>query len=99
MDVEVLNQILAMVGEAGEGAFTLAVLYLLVPYATMVTWLGIVFFLLRFGAKLFTGLTFIHNAALAASHKLDTSYDGFVTKYGRESLLNKIRENNDKVSS
>ena len=45
MNTETLQQILEIVGQAGEGAFSLAVIYLVLPYFQTCVWAGAFWFM------------------------------------------------------
>jgi hypothetical protein len=91
MDTEVLGKILEMVGEAGEGAFALALVFLLASYFKVLAWLTATFLVLRTVGKLITSYTFINDAADALDYELKTDCNGYITDYSRNELLKRIK--------
>lgn len=63
MDTEVLGQILNMVAQAGEGAFTLAIIYLLVPYFKSLIFVATISVLSYTAYKLVNAFTFARKVA------------------------------------
>lgn len=89
MDTETLNQILQMVGQAGEGAYSLAIIYLAYPYFKSLVGLAAVAVVAKFFFRVFSAFTFARKAADAMGYEILGSeiYD-----HDRNTMLRILRE-------
>ena len=96
MNTEALQQILEIVGQAGEGAFSLAVIYLVLPYFKTCVWAGLFWFIGKTIANIIGNITFVHHAAKAVKYSPRNEY---IINSDREAILSLIAKGQSALDS
>ena len=68
MNTEAFEQILQMVGQAGDGAFVLAIIYLGIPYFKTIVWMGVIYIIVTAVRRVIEAFTFLRKVADVVGH-------------------------------
>lgn len=91
MNTELLQQILEMVGQAGEGSFILAVIYIAYPYFSMLIVLAAIYIVASAFTRFIGHLTFGRRVATAVGEV----YHGEMNESDRVAILQRIQKYRD----